>query len=493
MGINTKRWAQKKSDVDRKLKERQEGKLWGKIEEGEYLCYVHPILYPNDTHEHTGGFNFIEVAMHYGLGGQKNAQMCLDYKANPILSHPLLQSFVANREKNAFKITPKLRCEVCEKMETGEITDRKNKQQLKWLLGMTPVWYRKSKSDPWTRLKFNPKFLIAGPQIFNGYMNSFIDLANDEIDPTVMEAAVFMKLTRTGTDFNTTEYSVTTDIGSARKPVKLDKAQRAILAKVVKPKGDLDLFAIAASFTKSPRQISDLIAGVSERNADDEQAETPRECFGKNWADDDECKACDSNEECMRVCGVGSKKVEANKGKQPGKSSTRSPTTTKNRDPEPDEHPPDEQPPEEEQPFETQMECFGNYDGNDEACQECNEAEQCSEATPGNEQPPDDQPDDQPLEGDEEQDADDSTPDEQSDELPNCYRQYEADDESCRDCDVVDQCAADSDVDDSNSQVEENDEPEPGGEEDPDVADLKAEAERLKNKNKSRGRGKGKK
>lgn len=468
MALNTKRWAQKKKEVDQKLKERQEGNLWGKIEEGEYLCYVHPLIYPDDEHEHTSGYNFIEVLMHYNLGGQNNAQLCLNYKENPILSHPIVQKFVANREKNAFKITPKLRCEVCEKIESGEITNPKNKQQIKWFFGLTPMWYRKDKGDEWSRIKFKPRFLISGPQIFNDYMDCLIDLSSSDIEPMDPESAVLLKLGRTGTDFNTTEYSVSIDIDSAREPIKLDKGQKAAIAKVVKPKGELDLFHLVSSFTKSPRQISALIAGVSERNVDDEEAETPKECFGKNWEDDDECKACDSSEECMRVCGVKPKKVEA-KSSNKGKADSNKKKAQK----EPEE---EQQGVEEDEPqYESEMECFANYDSEDEACKTCNEAEQCFDATPDGVVP----------DNEEESEQDGYEQSEEDIATPNCYGQYENDDEDCARCDVRKKCEVDSEVDDSNSQVEQEQESE---EEDPDVASLKEEAERLAKK--SRGRGK---
>lgn len=455
MSISTKRWAQKKEDVTRKLKERQDGNMWSKIEEGEFLCYIHPQIYPNDKHPHTEDYNFIEVCMHYGLGGKKNAQVCLDYKTNPILSHPILQSFVANREKNAFKITPKICCEVDEKLESGEIEDTKNKQQLKWFIGLTPIYYRKSKDEKWAKLKFKPRFLSAGPQIFNGYIDKMSDLASSDIDPTDPNAVVFLKLSRDGVEYNNTKYTIEIDIASARKPVKLDKEQRAILAKVVKPKGDLDLFKIVAAFTKSPSQISALISGT-ETNDEDESAEMPRECYGKSWADDDECRECETSEACMKVCGATPKRVKA----KPGKAKpTRGIPTKQSKEPEPPEEP----------EFETQMDCFANYDEADEACKNCDEAEHCVEATPTGELPMDE----------DERDETEGSESDSSEDLPNCYQQYDGDDESCADCDVKDRCEADSDIDDSNSQAE----PE---EEDPDVANIAAEAERLANKNRGR-------
>jgi hypothetical protein len=461
MSINTKRWAQKKEDVSRKLKERQTGNMWSKIEEGEFLCYIHPQIYPNDKHPHTEDFNFIEVCMHYNLGGKKNGQVCLDHKTNPILSHPILQSFVANREKNAFKIAPKLSCEACEKIESGEIDDTKNKQQLKWVIGLTPVYYRKSKDEKWTKLKFKPRFLVAGPQIFNDYIDKMSDLAASDIDPTDPNAVVFLKLSRDGVEYNT-KYTVEIDVTSIRKPVKLDKEQRAILAKVVKPKGDLDLFKIVAHFTKSPNQISALIVGA-ETTDDGESAEMPRECYGKSWADDDECRECETSEACAKACGVAPKRVEAKKATD--KKLVRG---TKQKEPEPPEEP----------EFETQMDCFANYDEADEACKACDEAEYCLKATPTGELPMDE----------EEVENNDPESDSESDGLPNCYRQYDSDDEACADCDVKEECEADSVIDDSNSQAEPESESE---EEDPDVANIAAEAERLANKN--RGRGKGKK
>lgn len=479
MSINTERWAQRKSEIDKKIKERQEGKMWTKIEEGEYLCYVHPQVYPNDKHEHTGGFNFIEVSMHYGLGGKKNGQLCLDYKTNPILSHPLLQSFVANREKNSFKITPKLTCEVCEGLENGEITNDKNKQQLKWIIGLTPMFYRKDKNDKWTRLKFKPRFLTAGTQIFNGYMNSLIDLAGDGIDPTDPNAAVLLKLSRKGTEFNT-EYEVVTHIASARKPIKLDKAQREIIAKAVRPKGELDLFSIVASFTKSPSQITALIAGVSDRNVEDEEAEVKKECFGKSWTDDEECRECGDSEECMKACGKKPKKIEA---QSPSNKQGKSGGKTQSSQAAKSEHESEEEP-----SFESQMECFGNYSDSDEACNNCDEAEQCCEETQDGEESNDESEQVDENEEEEIQRAEDAS-EEDSDDLPNCYRQYDGDDEGCAGCDVKERCEADSVVDDSNSQVPDEDEPEAGGEEDPDIASLKEEAERLANKARGRGRG----
>lgn len=468
MSNDVNRWAQKKADVDRKMKDRQEGNLWGKLEEGEYLCYTHKPVYSKDENKLTAGFNFIEAAMHYSIGGKKNAQLCLDYENNPILSHPILQSFVANREKNKFKITPKTKCPVCMAIESGEITDQKCRQQLKWFIGLTPMWFRKEKHDKWTKLKFKPRFMIAGSQIFNGYINARIDLANDDIDPTDVDAAVLMKVTRTGTEFNT-EYSVVADIGSARKPIKLDKAQRAVLEKVVKPKGELDLFMIVAGFTKSPNQVSALISGV-EGSSEDEEAESKKECFGKNWADDEECHGCSDGEECMRVCGVKPKKVEAKKGKQTEKETKPEERGRQIKEPEPE-------------PFETSMQCFGNYEPEDDACKECEEKKYCSRATSDDEQPNEQSEEEQEEQPEEEGE---SEYEESSDDLPNCHGSFEPTDEACVDCPDKKGCKAktEADEDDSNSQVD--DEPEAGSDDDQEVANLKDEAKRLADK--ARGR-----
>lgn len=372
-------------DMQRMNKRREEvkrtsgkggGDLWT-IEEGETKVYVHPQSYPDDDHELTRGYNFVEVVMHYGVGGKRGGQVCHDPVANPIILHPLVQKFLAER-KNPFEITKKTTCAVCTGIADGDIAGEqadRQKGETKWIFGLTPMFYRRQKEDEWSKRKFDPRVHIAGVTVFNGLTGEMIDLA--PVDVTDPEAAVLLKFIRTGTKFDNTEYEVKADAETVRTPLKLDKGQRRIIGEATGPGGACDLFKVVANLMKSPVELKALIVGVKVEDdapADGEDGEH-KECFGLDYeANDKECKECPEVKECAAACDGGGDAGEEEEEKpareEPadgGGEEEQSGNQAEGREVDESEKPP---------------KCYETWEDCDD-CKSCSFEDDCKEATQG--------------------------------------------------------------------------------------------------------------
>lgn len=388
-----------------------------KFDEGETLIYVHPQVYPEDKHELVRGYNFVEVVQHYGgVGGKKAGQVCLDVKQNPILLHPVLAKFLAERKKDPFRVSPKMTCPIEEAIAEGGIRGKKaenQRAQVKWLFGLTPIAFRRSKDEEWKRLKFEPKVLIAGTKLFKGITGEMVDL--DSVDITDPEAAVLLKVERQGVDLDT-EYEIKADVNSVRKPHQLDKGQRAVLEGAMKPGGPCDLLKVIAGIARSPVALKALLAGVQVVDEGADENEEHRACFGKRWSDDAECSACSDSPACESECKPNVKespRAATRQMVQADAKTARVPELI--AEPRKKAGKPTSLPKSEAKP-----ECWGEHEADDEGCIECNVADGCAEF----------------------REVSSGSP-ESSDPAarPECWGEHEADDEGCEACEMAEECA----------------------------------------------------
>jgi hypothetical protein len=303
MAIDIKKLAKKRDEVASSTG--GGGDFWN-VDEGEYLVYLHGQNYPDDDHELTGPYNFIETVFHYGVGGKKGGQVCLNSVINPVLNHPKVKEFLAAR-KTPIDLGKKSKCPVCEAIADGDVPDdqaERMKAQTKWLFGTTPMFYRKTKGNEWSKLKFEPMVLIAGVTVFNDITGEMIDLSpRDLSDP---KKAILLQLSRKGKDFNNTKYKVKAE----RDDTKLDKGQRKIILKAIAPDGPCDLFKVLANLTKTYDALNAQLTGVDVDVEDGEEDDDPS-CFGTGFEEDDEdCDECEVREDCRKKVEGGEDEEE---------------------------------------------------------------------------------------------------------------------------------------------------------------------------------------
>lgn len=368
MPLDLKRMNQRREEIKRSSGGREGSFL--KFEEGETLVYMHGLIYPEDDHDLTRGYNFIEVVQHFGVGGKRAGQVCLDPIANPIILHPIVQQFLAKRKK-PIKIDKDCKCPVCVGRDSGEIEGEdaeRQRPQNKWVFGLTPVYYRSSKEDEWSKKKFEPSIHIAGVKLMTGFTGEMIDMGKRNISD--VEAVVLLKVSRTGKDFDNTDYEVATDKDSLVQPIKLDKPQRRVIADAVKPGGACDLFKVVANMIKSPVELKALIVGTrveEEAAAGDDDERKP--CFGIDWVEGDaECKACAEYKECGEARGGAG--GEAAVDSEP--------------EPEAEASEPEAEAGEAEADGDDSGDCFGSWEDCDD-CNNCAEEAACREDTEGGE------------------------------------------------------------------------------------------------------------
>jgi len=273
------------------------GDFW-KLDEGDYLVYVHGLVYPDDDFEETSGLNFIRVAVHYV---ENSPKVCLDPEVNPIIKHPIIKQMLLERE-TPIKIKGKEGCPICQAIRNGDIPKDQVKGVMhsdKWIFGLTPMFYRKSKVKKYEELDFEPKIYLAGVSVFNDLTDEIIDLS--PVDPTDPRNATLMQFSRTGKSFGKTKYKVQ----AARETTKLNKEQRRIIADVMQPGGDCDIFRVAANLIKPASELRELISGVEvedEDGTEDNNTGTP-DCYAVDYdQDDDACEECDLKEDCKEKC-----------------------------------------------------------------------------------------------------------------------------------------------------------------------------------------------
>jgi hypothetical protein len=375
------------------------GTFW-KIPEGETKVFIHGQCFPEDTHPATKGQNFIKIAQHFGVGGKKGGQVCLNLELNPCLLHPRVVKAMGARKKNAFKLDKNLVCPTCQGIESGEISGseaEKYRIQFKYLFGLTPMFFRQGKLSDWAPIKFAPTTFLSTNSVFNIITGEMMDAAPVDItDPT---AATFVRLIRKGRSFEDTEYDGKLDMDTAKKAFAMDKGQRRLLAEAMEEGGSCDLFKVFANLLRSPSGVKAMLSGVQVEEDDGGDEESGKKiCFGVDFvAEDKECKSCEDYNECGEAKG----EFHAEKA---AKTTAKAPSRKKAEpEPEPEEESKEEasdaaEPEEaavdgesaegessEEDPESEAIEdsarpgCFGTFEDNNADCEACDDADPCQE------------------------------------------------------------------------------------------------------------------
>lgn len=367
MAIDTKRVRERRN---RAKSQRGGSDLW-KVPEGTTKVFLHGSTRPDDKHpELEGGINWIEVQLHDRL------QMCLNPKNNPILTHPELIKLLKEK-KTPVVLSKKTVCPTCAKLERGELKGdqaSKNTLRIQSLWSFTPMWFMRLGGSEFQRVPFEPVIYLAGNTIFDDITEQLAQLSpGDPCDPN---AATLMNIERVGTTFSTTDYKVRADIETIRKPLKLDKAQRGIVAEATKPGGRCDLLKIVANWVKTPAEMEASLAGVPVAEDDGgAPAGTQKECFGEKYEDDAECNACADVEECKQLCSGGSAASE----EEPEGDSDGESENDANEEPGGEEEPEGDG---EQENADDLPSCWGQWEDDDAGCKECDLGEKCRKETP---------------------------------------------------------------------------------------------------------------
>lgn len=256
----------KKIDVRRLRQSFEENQRGGDLwtpPEGVTLAYIHSFCRENDDFPSTEGKNHIDLHLHYSLGSGSDLKMavCLDPDLNPIIKHPVVESYLRKRE-----IEIGNSCPVCDAILNGlvdpSVVDKISVTK-RYLWGITPRLFKtSSSSDNWQEIPPKPQVIITGQLLYGGFMEAFFDSG----DITDLDAAVYVQIDKRGSGRYGTKYKIAVCTqketpGSVTNPAKFDDRSKKIINNAVKPDGDCDLFRIVSNLIKSKSDVEDLISG----------------------------------------------------------------------------------------------------------------------------------------------------------------------------------------------------------------------------------------
>jgi hypothetical protein len=237
------------------------GDLWTPSE-GVTLAYIHGLCRENDLHPLTEGKNHIDLHLHYNLGSGSERKMavCLDPDLNPIIKHPVVESYLQRRE-----IFIGDTCPVCDAILNGliDLSVADVAVSKRYLWGITPRAFKvNSSSENWQEISPKPQVILTGMSLYEGFMQAFFDSG----DITDLDSAIYVQIERTGKSRFDTKYKVGVCTqketpGSVLNPVKFDDRSKRIINNAVKPDGDCDLFRVVSNLVKSKDDIENLISG----------------------------------------------------------------------------------------------------------------------------------------------------------------------------------------------------------------------------------------
>jgi len=256
----------KKIDVRRLRQSFEENQRGGDLwtpGEGVTLAYIHGLCRENDDHPLTEGKNHIDLCLHYNLGSGSDRKMavCLDPELNPIIKHPVVESYLERRE-----IEIGNSCPVCDPILKGiidpSVVDEISVSK-RYLWGITPRAFKvNSTSENWQEISPKPQVILTGMSLYEGFMQAFFDSG----DITDLDSAIYVQIERTGKGRFDTKYKVGVCTqketpGSVLNPVKFDDRSKRIINNAVKPDGDCDLFRVVSNLIKSKSDVEELISG----------------------------------------------------------------------------------------------------------------------------------------------------------------------------------------------------------------------------------------
>jgi hypothetical protein len=231
------------------------------LKEGETRVYVCAFARPEDDTP------YYEYKMHYGLGNDgKKSHFCLEPQYNRVL---LLDAFA--EQAAALKKVIGEGCPTCEKVDRGESIssnpDESGKPQSRWLFIISPRGHRsdvRQNFTPWGQDEV--RGLDAPYRVWNGIMDQFGGCG----DLTDMDAAIYIRIIREGVKLNT-KWDVQADIETARKPLKMDKVFREMVATAVAPGGPFDPLRLIANMVRNRSELEKYLA----EKTDGEYSEPP--------------------------------------------------------------------------------------------------------------------------------------------------------------------------------------------------------------------------
>lgn len=274
--------------------------MFFKFPEGDTLAYLCPPTADMD------GLPYVEVLMHYGVGGKGKSVVCLDHGANEVLSNP---AYLASLKNRKITLNPEDPCPACARV-SGEVACDLPEEELDGMqakaqkLFLIIPWGKVSKGE---RIDLperdrEPRPIMVGKMVGDG----IIDVVVAEGDITNSAEATLLRVGRVGTTKDGTKYTVNVDGATLRHPIQLPKPQRALLRKSQEPGGEGDLYRLIANLTKSTATMEELLSGgdTIRRTPPIEDDGKPR-CFALDCdPGDEECRACPWKEPCAEKCGV---------------------------------------------------------------------------------------------------------------------------------------------------------------------------------------------
>ena len=252
-------------DVDKMRKsaeERQTGGDFFKFEKGETKVLIHPPCREGDKWDPTKGLPYVPVTVHYKVGPKGNMIVSLDKESNPIIAHPWIQKIT---KKKGIELPES--CPMATALRDGTISDSaadQSRAQTRFLWGITPIAWRKSSAQQWQSLDPRPSPIMVGSQIHNGIEEQFFDHG----DITEFDSAILVIITKKE-EKKQVKYEVKADPASIKKPYKVDKSIRKLLAKALGEDGTCDLFKIVGNMIRSPSEVESIIAGGVSSDPDD--------------------------------------------------------------------------------------------------------------------------------------------------------------------------------------------------------------------------------
>jgi hypothetical protein len=270
--------------------------------EGTTVIYVAP---PTKAME---PLPFVEVGIHYAVGpGKGKPVVCLS-PDNDAVWHDLVAAILRKRK---IEIDPKRGCGVCREIEsdipmaglTDEKIDRMSIKSPARIYPMVPMFEIDDDNNriPLPDPERIPRLVMASPVVHD----TICDIIESEGDITRPDAAVLVRVRRTGTGTDT-RYKVAVDSETLKTPMRIPKPIRFLVEKAVVEGGSCDPYSIVGAFAKGHDTIEKLLKGesVETRRAAEPEAGKPP-CFGVDCdPDEPDCMACEFKVDCAGECGV---------------------------------------------------------------------------------------------------------------------------------------------------------------------------------------------
>lgn len=243
-------------NLDKIKQERAKAQFAGELidfPEGETACYFAAFPYPDDE------VPYASTKMHYGLGPKGFSQgMCLEPAINEVLNNPHFNEQLALLDKDLSG-----GCPVCEDRDAGKKVsgdpEQDGKPSGRYLYIVMPKLYRPNANaafQPWPK-GMEVKGFLVGWKVWDKILDQF-GACGDITDP---DAVILIRVIREGKKLST-KWEIQPDIETARKPIKLSKEERAMVADMMKPGGPCDPYRILASMARTRQNLADLLKGI---------------------------------------------------------------------------------------------------------------------------------------------------------------------------------------------------------------------------------------